>query len=191
MAHKFKHGFKAEAERYAEEFRGELNLEPHAPLCPRKLAKHLGVPIFGIKKNSCLPPEIPNYWASHPDDPFSGLIISDGSYREIHHNDFNHPRRQNSDLAHELAHVILGHDMDVPIKENGERAFDRNIEEEAKWFGATLLLPKKATVFMVMNRYSRAQIEDEYQVSWQLYQYRVGVTDAVRASKNMRRKNVA
>ncbi|MEC7760876.1 MAG: ImmA/IrrE family metallo-endopeptidase [Pseudomonadota bacterium] len=191
MAHKFKYGFKAEAERYAEEFRGELNLEPHAPLCPRKLADHLEVPIFGIKTNSCLPPEIPNYWATHPDDPFSGLIISDGSYKEIHHNDFSHPRRQNSDLAHELAHIILGHDMDVPIKENGERAYDRNIEEEAKWFGATLLLPKKATVFMVMNSYSRPQIESEYQVSWQLYQYRVGVTDAVRASKNIRRKNVA
>lgn len=191
MAHKFKYGFKAEAERYAEEFRGELNLEPHAPLCPRKLADHLEVPIFGIKTNSCLPPEIPNYWATHPDDPFSGLIISDGSYKEIHHNDFSHPRRQNSDLAHELAHIILGHDMDVPIKENGERAYDRNIEEEAKWFGATLLLPKKATVFIVINSYSRQQIEDEYQVSWQLYRYRVGVTDAVRASKNIGRRNVA
>lgn len=188
MAHKFKHGFKAEAERYAEEFRSDLGLESHDPLCPKRLAKHLEVPIFGIMANECLPSAIQDYWASHPDDPFSGLIIADGSYREIHHNDANHPRRQNSDLAHELAHIVLGHDTETPIKPNGERAYDRNIEEEAKWLGAALLLPKKATVFMVMNNYERSQIEDEYQVSWQLFQYRVRVTDTVRTTKNIRRK---
>lgn len=191
MAHKFKHGFKAEAERYAEEFRAELGLGPSAPLCPRRLAQHLGIPIFGIKNSNCLPPEVVNYWAHHPEGAFSGLIISDGTYKEIHHNDFNHPRRQNSDLAHELAHVVLGHDTDVPIKDNGERAYDRNVEEEAKWLGATLLLPKKATVSMVFDNYTKPQVEDEYQVSWQLYQYRVRVTDAVRAARNIRRKYVA
>ncbi len=191
MAHKFRYGFKAEAERYAEEFRLELELKPHAPLCPKALALHLGIPVFGIKTNACLPTRISEYWAHHPKDPFSGLIISDGSYREIHHNDYNHPRRQNSDIAHELAHIILGHDMDVPVKENGERAYDRDVEEEAKWFGATLLLPKKATVFMVMNDYPRSRVEEEYQVSWQLYQYRVRVTDAVRAAKNTRNRSLA
>ena len=188
MAHKFKHGFKAESERYAEEFREELNLKSDAPLCPRKLASHLGVPIFGIRNNPVLPTEITEYWANHPNDPFSGLIISDGCYKEIHHNDFHHPRRQNSDLAHELAHIILGHDLDIPIKENGERAYDRNTEEEAKWFGATLLLPKKVTMMTVLNSYSREMIENEFVVSWALYQYRLKVTDTVRAAGNVRRK---
>jgi len=189
MAHKFRYGFKAEAERYAEEFREELHLEPHSPLCPRRLAKHLDIPIFGIKHNSCLPNKIKEYWANHPDNSFSGLIISDKNYKEIHHNDYNHPRRQNSDLAHELAHIILGHDMDVPFKDNGERAYNQNVEEEAKWLGATLLLPKKAAIFLVMNDYSRSQIEEEYQISWQLFKYRIQVTDAKRASRNIRKKH--
>lgn len=191
MAHKYKHGFKAEAERYAEEFRNELKLRPDAHLCPRKLAAHLGVPIFGIRDNPILPSEITSYWANHPKDPFSGLIISDGCYKEIHHNDFHHPRRQNSDLAHELAHIIMGHDLDIPIQENGERAYDRNTEEEAKWLGAALLLPKKATVRLVLNSYTREMIESEFQVSWALYQYRIKVTDTVRAVKNIRRKYAA
>ena len=191
MGHKFKHGFKAEAERYAEEFRAELDLRPDAPLCPRKLAEHLGVPVFGIRNNPKLPSEITNYWASHPEDPFSGLIISDGSYKEIHHNDFHHPRRQNSDLAHELAHIIMGHDLETPIKDNGERAYDRNTEEEAKWLGGTLLHPKKATVKMVLDSFTREMVEEIYQVSWQMYQYRLQVTDTVRAAKNIRRKYAA
>lgn len=188
MGHKFRHGFKAESERYAEEFREELCLKSDAPLCPRILASHLGIPVFGIRDNPALPTEITRYWASHPKDPFSGLIISDGCYKEIHHNDFHHPRRQNSDLAHELAHVILGHDLDTPIKENGERAYDRNTEEEAKWLGATLLLPKKATLMTVLNSYTREMIENEFEVSWALYQYRIKVTDTVRAARNVRRK---
>ena len=128
------------------------------------------------------------YWANHPNDPFSGLIISDGHYKEIHHNDFHHPRRQNSDLAHELAHILLGHDLDTPIKENGERAYDRNTEEEAKWLGATLLLPKKATLMMVLNSYTREMIEKEFEISWALYQYRIQVTDTIRAARNVRKK---
>ncbi|MDA4848413.1 ImmA/IrrE family metallo-endopeptidase [Hoeflea poritis] len=191
MGHKFKHGFKAEAERYAEEFREELGLTPDAPMCPRKLASHLEIPIFGIKDNPVLPAEITRYWANHPKDPFSGLIISDNCYKEIHHNDFHHPRRQNSDLAHELAHIILGHDLNTPIKDNGERAYDRNTEEEAKWLGATLLLPKKATLMMVLNSYNREKIENEFEVSWALYQYRLQVTDTVRAAKNIRKKYAA
>lgn len=188
MAHKFKYGFKAEAERYAEEYRAELNKKPWDPLCPRELAEHLGIPIFGIKNSRCLPEDIVLHWANHPNGAFSGLIISDGCYKEIHHNDFCHPRRQNSDLAHELAHIILGHDMDVPIKENGERAYDRNVEQEAKWLGAALLLPKRAVLSMVLDSYSRSQVEDEFQVSWDLYQYRVRVTDAVKAARNTRNK---
>ena len=151
MAHKFRYGFKAEAERYADDYRSELSIAPHGPLCPRKLADHLCVPIFGIKANKRLPSEISRYWTNHPKNPFSGLIISDGSYKEIHHNDGSHPRRQNSNLAHELAHVILDHDMDVPIKENGERAYDRTAEEEARWLGGALLLPRTSTIFMILN----------------------------------------
>jgi len=188
MAHKFRYGFKAEAERYAEEFRSDLGIQPHGALCPRALADHLGIPVFGIKNNERLPKEIKDHWAHHLKSPFSGLIIADGSYKEVHHNDYNHPRRQNSDLAHELAHIILGHDTDVPLKENGERAYHREVEEEAKWLGATLLLPKKATVFMVLNDFTRAKVEEIYEVSWQLYRYRVRVTDAERAARSLRGK---
>lgn len=73
MAHKFKHGFKAEAERYAGEFRKELGLRSDAYLCPRRLAAHLEIPIHGIKGSPVLSADIKEYWLHHPKDPFRGL----------------------------------------------------------------------------------------------------------------------
>ncbi|MCP4360698.1 MAG: ImmA/IrrE family metallo-endopeptidase [Chloroflexi bacterium] len=185
---KFRYGFKKECEDYAGEFREELHLAPHDPLCPRKLAHHLGIPVFGIKDSQVIDPEVIQHWQQCAGGGFSGLIIQDGTRKEVHHNDFHHPRRQNSNISHELAHIILGHDLDVPIKENGERAYDRLIEEEAKWLGATLLLPKSATVHIVKNGLLKEEIEEVYGVSYSLYQFRLQVTDTMGLIRNSRRK---
>lgn len=186
---KYRHGFKKEAEDYAIEFREELELAPHDPLCPRKLAKHLEIPVSGISDNDDLGEEVINYWRSNPNPAFSGLIIQNGTRKEIHHNDFHHPRRQNSNIAHELAHIILGHDLTVPFNSDFERDYDLDIENEAKWLGATLLLPKAATVHIVKNQMRQSDIEEIYEVSYGLYKYRLQVTDTMGLIKNYRRKH--
>lgn len=188
MKNKFRYGFKAEAEAYAREFREELDLLPHEPLCPRQLADKLAVPIFGLSDNPVLDADIIVHWKNCEEGGFSGLIIEDGTYKEIHHNDFHHPRRQNSNIAHELAHIILGHSLKAPIQENGERLYERFIEDEAKWLGTTLLLPKAATVHIVKNGLQRNEIESQYGVSDSLFQFRVRVTDTMRMVQNSRRK---
>ena len=185
---KFRYGFKKECEDYAIEFREELRLAPHDPLCPLNLANHLGVPVFGIKDNKAIDPQVIQHWKKCSEGGFSGLVIKDGTRKEVHHNDFHHPRRQNSNISHELAHIILGHDLDIPIQANGERAYDRLVEDEAKWLGATLLLPKSATVHIVKNGITPEEIEDVYGVSKSLYQFRLQVTDTMRLIKNLRRK---
>ena len=188
MSRKLRHGFKAEAEYYAGLYRHELGLDPHAPLCPRRLAEHLAVPIKELSTHPGVPKEIKDYWQSNAEFTFSGLIITDGAYKEIVHNDFHHARRQNSNIAHELAHIILGHPLAVPILSNGERAYDPEIEEEAKWLGATLLLPKKSTVHIVLHSLSLEYVQQEYGVSSELIRYRVQVTDARGCARNIRRK---
>ncbi len=184
----YRYGFKKEAEDYAKEFREELSLLPHEPLCPRKLAKLLDIPVFGLRDSPVLDANIITHWQNSATGEFSGLIIQDGTRKEIHHNDFHHPRRQNSNIAHELAHIILGHDLQVPIQKNGERKYDRAIEDEAKWLGSTLLLPKAATVYIVKNGLLKSDIEDQYNVSHSLYKYRVQVTDTMRLVQNSRKK---
>lgn len=185
---KFRHGFKAEAEYYAGLYREELDLEPHSPLCPRQLATHLELPVRGLSTHEAIPDEIKEYWMDEAEGTFSGLIINDGTYKEIVHNDYHHSRRQNSNISHEIAHIVLGHTLSAPILPSGERAYDKEIEDEAKWLGATLLLPKKALVHIILNSLSTRDIQDLYGVSNQLFQYRASVTDAARAASNTRRK---
>jgi hypothetical protein len=132
VSRKLRHGFKSEAEYYAGLYREELNLEPYDPLCPHALARHLEIPVHDLSSHPGIPDDIKEFWRTNAEDTFSGLIIHDGMYKEIVHNDFHHPRRQNSNIMHELAHIILGHSLTAPIKPNGERAYDPEIEEEAK-----------------------------------------------------------
>ncbi|MDX5595289.1 ImmA/IrrE family metallo-endopeptidase [Pseudovibrio sp. SPO723] len=187
MSKGFRHGFKAEAENYATLFREELGKKPHEPLCPRILAEHLCIPVRELSTHPGLDQDVKDYWRDCEESTFSGLILNDGSYKEIVHNDYHHQRRQNSNIAHELAHVILGHPLSAPIKPSGERAYDKHIEDEAKWLGAALLIPKKAAIYIVLNSISLADVQQEYGVSEELLKYRVQVTDAYRAASNIRR----
>ena len=56
--------------------------------------------------------------------------------------------RQNSDLAHELAHIVLDHEFSEVREINGRpfRTCKPDEEEEATAFGATLLLPRPLRV---------------------------------------------
>lgn len=188
MANKLRYGFKSESEFYASVFREELSLAPHAPLHAKALAEHLEIPVRPLSTHDGVPEDIKTFWLTNGEDTFSGVTINDGTYKEIVHNDFHHPRRQNSDIAHELAHIVLGHPLTAPIKANGERDYVPAIEEEAKWLGATLLLPKKTLIYIILNGLTIETVQDEYGVSASLFRFRVQVTDAYRAAKNTRRK---
>ncbi|SON54239.1 hypothetical protein HDIA_0698 [Hartmannibacter diazotrophicus] len=188
MTKKFRHGFKSESEYYALTFRDEMSLAPYAPLDAKALAKNLEIPVIPLSTHSGVPQEIKTFWRTNGKDTFSGVTINDGAYKEIIYNDFHHPRRQNSDIAHELAHIVLGHPLTAPIKANGERDYDPTIEEEAKWLGAAILLPKKALIYIILNALPIETVQTEYNVSESLFQFRVQVTDAYRAAKNIRRK---
>lgn len=188
MSKRFRHGFKAEAERYSLEFRQDLKLEPHAPMMPKDLAEHLGVPVNGISDHPTIPDDVKEFWRSSEDPTFSGLILCDGTYKEIVHNDFHHPRRQNSNIAHEIAHILLGHPLSQAISPKGDRSYDRRIEDEAKWLGATLQLPKASLLHILLNKIPSEETYDAYGVSEQMLRYRIQVTDSFRAAQNIRRK---
>lgn len=188
MAHKFFRGFKKDCESYAQDYREQLDLESHAPLCSKILATHLDIPVHPLSTHDSIPLEIKNYWKNDENSKFSGMIINDGNYKEIIHNDYHHPRRQNSNISHELAHIIMGHPLTAPFKANGERNFDKNIEEEAKWLGATLLLPKKSLIRIILESMLDHEIQEKYNISMSLFNFRCQVTDAFRAAKNTRNK---
>ena len=188
MSKYLRRGFKVESEFYAGLYRKEMGLADYSPLCPRMLAEHLGVPIRRLSCHPGISEDVRAYWQNNSTFSFSGLITCDGTYKEILYNDFHSIGRQNSNISHELSHIILGHPMTVPIKENGERDYHASIEEEAKWLGAALLIPKKATLHILLNSLSVQNAAYLYGVSESLLKYRLQVTDAYRYAENVQKK---
>ena len=175
---KLRHGFRKEAEEYAGEFREELGLEKHKPLDPFLLAKHLAIPVYAVSEHPAITHDIKRHFRGAGNDMFSAATLGDGTYREIIHNDFQHPNRQHSNITHELAHIILGHPPKPPLLNGNCRNFNPLLEKEASELGFTLLIPKAAALYAIEEFSKLCDAEEYYGVSQELLDYRIRITNA-------------
>jgi Zn-dependent peptidase ImmA (M78 family) len=171
-------GFKTEANNYAREFREELGLQPHAPLCPWKLSDLLDIPVLSLSefRNEC--PTETHYLTEINRECFSAVTVFHGHRRMIVHNNSHHPRRQASNIAHELSHGILQHPPTEPFSEYGCRNFNKEIEEEANWLGPALLISEEAALHIVKTKMSMEQAVDFYGATQEVINMRINVTGA-------------
>jgi hypothetical protein len=102
-----KGGFKAEAEREAARVRKELGLASHDRLDPRELANHLDVSVVdaGELVDVAELEELERLQAF----AFSAATFEIDDRKIIVVSPLRNTGRQNSDIAHELAHVMLEH----------------------------------------------------------------------------------
>jgi IrrE N-terminal-like domain len=171
-------GFKAEAERLAARLRGEMKVAPDARLDVYQLARHLGVivrnadelvPIAELKRLDELQPGC-----------FSAAIfhLPNGSVVAVT-NPLNDSRaRRDSDLAHELAHVILKH-APVQVDRLGDLTFfDCNPEQEkeANWLAGCLLLPRPLLLRSARQGLTPHQVAEINAVSIEMAQFRLNTS---------------
>ncbi len=171
-------GFKTEAEEYALEFRAELGLEDDAPLCPRRLAEHLAIPVYPLSFLRLTAPGAVALLLGPERSVFSAFTVFDGSRRIIIYNDAHSPSRQVSDIAHELAHGVLGHPPCPPLSDEGCRNFNPRLEAEAEWLGPALLVSRPAALRIAWRGLTVAQAALEYGVSEAVIQMRLNLTGA-------------
>ena len=171
-------GFKTEADTLAKELRTELGLSPAAPLSPWKLADYLSIPLFPLSELRSFIPKDVSYLMNSGSSQFSAATIFFGTRRRIIFNDAHHTRRQASDIAHELAHGLLGHPPGPPLSDEGCRNFDPRLEAEANWLGPALLISKEAALEILRKGLSLEAAARTYGVSQQVVQMRLNVTGA-------------
>src|SRR6266436_9144890 len=106
-------GFKAEANRYALEFRRRLNVPADGPLCPWRLANLLGVPVENLSETANADSRVAYFLSQKGLWEFSGGTFLLGEKRMIIINDGHTKKRQASDLSHELSHCILKHEPSI------------------------------------------------------------------------------
>lgn len=136
-------GFKTEAERLADRTRAGLGLQPHEHLPIRDLATHLDIEIYPADRL------VDRADLGELDElqpgAFSAATFHLSSGRTvIVSNPLSELGRTNSDIAHEIAHVLLDHEIREIQQLAGHTFFTCNPEqeEEANWLAGCLLLPR-------------------------------------------------
>jgi Zn-dependent peptidase ImmA (M78 family) len=184
-----KRGFKAEAERISAELRSELDLELDGKLDPQQLAEHLAIPIISLTQLSraARGSSFGPYFTDTDQDSFSAITVFEGHSRFIVHNDTHHPHRQSSNLTHEISHTVLEHDPAPIAASDGNRFWDSEIEEQANWLGAALLVPREAALQMILSGRTAEEIAAHFGVSDALCKWRIRQTGILQHVERMKR----
>lgn len=180
----FRRGFKTEANSLALETRTELGLGVFDALNPRTLAELLEIPIVKLTEVASDNPKI-KYLVDIETDVFSAATVFDGRRRCIVYNDTHSVTRQNSSIAHELAHGILQHPKTPPLDQRGCRIWNQGIEDEATYLGSALLVTEAATLAIAKGKWSKQEAAKHFAVSPQLLQYRLNATGAYMRIKRL------
>ena len=174
-------GFKSEAERIADRERAKLGVGPDEPTDLPTLATLLGVEIRA--GDDLIPRQrFADLERIQPGAFSSCTILPSPDRKVIIFNPLPSRSRQTSDIAHELAHVILDHDLSR-IERLGGITFltcDTAQEEEANWLSGCLLLPRPSLLVATRKGWDTSKISEAYGVSEQMAQYRLNVTGVLR-----------
>lgn len=182
----YRRGFKTEANGLAGEVRTELAISELDPLDPRRLAALLEIPIVGLSELALAAPAV-DYLLSTDSGAFSAATVFCGARRTIVHNDGHAPSRQNSNLAHELAHGLLQHRPTCALDAVGCRNWDQDVEDEAAWLAGVLLVSEAATIAIAQGRWGLAEAARHFRVSERMIRYRLNATGAVKRVQRARR----
>jgi Zn-dependent peptidase ImmA (M78 family) len=165
-------GFKAEAEREAAQVRKELGLTPHDPIDPANVAQHRGVKVVDASTLVDVTEleELERLQAF----AFSAATFDIEGRKIIVFSPLRAVGRRNSDIAHELAHLMLGHELTEVRDLSGMpfRTCRPDQEEEATVFGGTLLLPRPLLLSAARRNATVEQIASQYAVTPDMARFR-------------------
>lgn len=181
-------GFKAEAERLAAKVRGEMNKKPADPLDAMELARHVGAEVrcaaelVGMERLE----ELERLQAG----AFSACTFTIGARKIIVYSPLASSGRTQSDIAHETAHLLLGHEIKTVKRIGGLSFFTCNADEEqeANWLAGCLLLPRPLLLQAVRRGMDPQAVADEFNVSEQMAAFRLRTTGVTRQLAAGRRR---
>ena len=183
-------GFKSEAERIARGVRSEMGFNAAKSVAPEDLASLLGIEVRA--GDELVPRERFRELERIQPDSFSACTLRPSPERVVVvYNPLSARSRRRSDLAHELAHILLDHELSR-LERLGDVTFfscDAMQEEEAGWLSGCLLLPRTLLLTEIRRGVSAKEIAKKCGVSEQLAQYRLNVTGVLRQKRAIQKKS--
>ena len=183
-------GFKSEAERIARGARSEMGLNAAKSVAPEDLASLLGIEVRA--GDELVPRERFRELERIQPDSFSACTLRPSPERVVVvYNPLSARSRRSSDLAHELAHILLDHELSR-LERLGDVTFfscDAIQEEEAGRLSGCLLLPRALLLAEVRRGTSAKEIAKKCGISEQMAQYRLNVTGVLRQKRAIQKKS--
>lgn len=175
----FRRGFKTWCENAARGFRRDLSLPLHAALDPRILAQHLQILVWTPHDVARLVPLDARHLDQllvHDSDGWSAVTLIVPGKKLIIVNSEHAPVRQNSDIMHELAHLILEHEparVDMtPQKLMILDTYNKAQEDEANWLAGALLVPRDGLLQFLARNSQNGHAATHFNVSEQMIAWR-------------------
>jgi Zn-dependent peptidase ImmA (M78 family) len=181
-------GFKSEAERTAARLRAELGVAEHDAVDIKAVAVHLGVrvlPATELVERKRLE-EIESIQAY----AFSACTFEINSRRVIVYNPIRSAERTASDIAHELAHLLLEHELAEVQYLDGVpfRTCRADQEEQATALGGTILLPRPLLLRAAHQGATKESIAKTHMVTEEMVRFRWNTTGVARQVAASRRR---
>lgn len=170
-------GFKSEAERIAADIRQRQGCGEQEPAPLESVADGLGVEM--IPADRLVDRARLEELEAIQSDAFSAATFRrPNGKRVVVFNPLHSVGRTRSNQAHELAHVILDHNVRT-IERVGNLKFltcDIEQEEEADWLGGCLLLPRALLLNAAFKGMNSAQIAETYETSEPMARFRLNAS---------------
>lgn len=169
-------GFKANAERESLRLRSEMGLRKTDGINVTSLAEHLGVAVVSASEliDVARLEELERIQAYS----FSAATFEVGDRTIIVSSPLRSSGRLASDIAHELSHLRLKHELSEVREIDGVlfRTCRPAEEEQATNFGGTLLLPRPLLVAAATRGLGPEQIAEKYDVTVEMARFRYNST---------------
>lgn len=179
-----KRGFVTWCENASRGFRRDLGLQLHEALDPRRLAALLGVQILRPGEIPGIPAKALTQLLQRDPGSWSAvtLIVRDTSL--IIANNSHKITRQNSDLAHELSHLILKHEpSQMFVTGDGKMVmnnYNQLHEDEAGRLSSALLVPRDGLLYWLEKGLDDDEIANKFVISGQLLLMRKNLSGVAR-----------
>ena len=179
----FRRGFKTRANNIALGLRKQAGLTKTAPLDPRDVFQRLSIEICPLSEFRNVCSSAAQALLSHSGG-FSALLLPLGQGKSIViHNDSHSPRRQVSNLAHELAHVLLAHPEEIVCMGDLARRTDSLVEAEAAYLGGCILVSNEAANRIAFSGIDPCKAADSFGVSEEMMTYRLSMSGALKRAR--------